>query len=226
MADLRYLVGTRGHDLSKPLPLGEAYDRIGAFVQHPNRQYRMRRRGSDWGAVRNGRATWDRLREIVPNLNVGDALLVQHIKSGETWVMRPAEIGLTAADTPGLPAIDLMWAYVFERWDDRFGITNLGICVNKPGEHGKCNAWDIGVHKPNSSDDIHSAIRVIANDLRVHGGSGADSPIAGKVNGIIVMYEWCEYSGSGMTTWQAYHGTPHVTHVHVSGLPNPVPGWI
>ena len=223
MSDVRYMVGTFGEDLSKPLGLQAAKAEIHQFLDHPKRDYHMKRKGSPWGTVRNGKLTKKRFNEIVPTLKVGDALLIQNVRSKETKVVRVLEVELQPANTTGTPGIDLIWAAVFEEFDQKYGITNLGICANKPGQHGKCNAWDIGVSKPSSADAIHAAIRDIANWLRNNARSkGLGLPL----NGIIVMYEWCEQSGDWMTGWQAYHGTPHVTHVHLSATPSLVPGWI
>lgn len=216
------MVGFRGEDLSKPLELGPARTEVHQWLE-PDRDYRIARKGSEWSRVRDGRATQQRFDEILPSFHVGDTLYLQNTRSRRVMVFRPCEVGLTPADTPGTPGIDLIWAFVMAEFDDKYGIVNLGICANKPGQHGKCNAWDPGVSKPGSADAIHMAVRDIARGIRANSNQlGAELP----VNGIIVMYEWCERSGGGMTEWFAYHGTPHVSHAHVSAWPSLVPGWI
>lgn len=222
MSELRYVVGFRGEESSAPLESTPARREVHRWLQ-PDRAYRLKRKGSTWSRVRDGRATAARFDEISPNVGVGEALLLQNVRSGRTIVFRPCEVGLTAADTPGTPGIDLIWAYVFDEFDDKYGIVNLGICATKPGQHGKCNAWDPGVSKPKSADAIHAAVRDIAKGIRDNANTrGWELP----VNGIIVMTQWCERSGDWMSPWYPYHGVPHVSHVHVSAWPSLVPGWI
>lgn len=126
-------------------------------------------------------------------------------------------------DTTGTDAIDEIWTAVFKRFDFEYGIVNLGICANKPGEHSKCNAVDIGVSKPKDSDAIHTAILDIAEFLRGEMIKDTQGEPGLPVNGIIVMEQVCSRSES---YWHYYSGVAHVSHVHVSGWPNPLPGWI
>jgi hypothetical protein len=134
------------------------------------------------------------------------------------------EVGPKPAQTDGTPAIDMIWAAVFQQFNVKYGIVNLGICADKPGEHSRCNAWDVGVSKPQTAEAIHSAILDIANWLRAKMleamGDGAQGL---PVGGIIVMEQWCSRES---TNWSHYTGEPHVSHVHVSGFPELVPGWI
>jgi len=134
------------------------------------------------------------------------------------------ETGPKPAQTDGTPAIDLIWAAVFAEFNVKYGIVNLGICADKPGEHSLCNAWDIGVTKPQSAEAIHEAILDIANWLRNKMIQDMQSEPGGlPVNGVIVMEQFCSRDN---TSWHYYDGTPHVSHVHVSGWPNPLPGWV
>lgn len=134
------------------------------------------------------------------------------------------EVGPKPAQTDGTPAIDLIWAAVFQEFNDRYGIVNLGICADKPGEHSICNAWDIGVSKARTDEAIHLAILDIGNWLRNRMLEDMQSEPGGlPVNGVIVMEQLCSRDN---TNWRYYSGTPHVSHVHVSGWPNPLPGWV
>jgi hypothetical protein len=134
------------------------------------------------------------------------------------------EVGPKPAQTDGTPAIDIIWSAVFQQFNVKYGIVNLGICADKPGEHSICNAWDIGVTKPQTDEAIHSAILDIGNWLR-NGmlNSMHVEPGGLPVNGVIVMEQTCSRDNSN---WHYYDGTPHVSHVHVSGWPNPLPGWV
>lgn len=145
--------------------------------------------------------------------------------NGPEFAFRRVQKSLQPTQTDGTPGIDMIWSAVFHEFDAKYGIVNLGICASKPGEHGVCNAWDIGVSKPQTAEAIHAAILDIGNWLRarmleaMNLGEGPGLPI----NGIIVMYQWCSRE---QTLWQSYGGVPHVSHVHVSAWPNLVPGWI
>jgi hypothetical protein len=134
------------------------------------------------------------------------------------------DVGAKPADTEGVDSIDLIYGAVMAEFNDKYGIVNLGICADKPGEHSVCNAWDIGVAKPQTTESIHSAILDIANWLRNGMLKAMDSEPGGlPVNGVIVMEQVCSRDN---TSWHYYDGIPHVSHVHVSGWPNLVPGWV
>jgi hypothetical protein len=110
-------------------------------------------------------------------------------------------------------------------------VQELGICVNKPGEHGHCNAWDGGVSYENGkllpADEIHRRIQVVAEFLKQEGikhretGGGEGLPVLG----VIVMQKFWRRSDND-NEWHVYEGVAHVSHWHVSGFPGFVPGWI
>jgi hypothetical protein len=126
-------------------------------------------------------------------------------------------------DGVGTAAIDKIHAAVIAFCLNKgWKVTELGICVNKPGEHGHCNAWDGGVIYEGGSmlpaDEIHRRNIAVATFIR-------DEGLAGNlpVNGVIVMSQYWE-QGMGKT-WRPYSGTPHVSHWHVSGWPS-YTGWV
>lgn len=182
--------------------------------------------GKAYGPDRKLNFTMTRLGVLLPREKVGTPIVVAADRpGGPEFAFRRVQKSLQPTPTEGTPGIDIIWSAVHREFDDKYGIVNLGICANKPGEHGVCNAWDIGVSKPNTDDEIHAAILDIGNWLRarmmenVSGEGGKGLPI----NGIIVMYQWCSRE---QMLWSGYGGIPHVTHVHVSAWPNLVPGWI
>lgn len=218
-----YMVGPQkrdgSYDLSKPISQREAYEHLRQWLDHRERDFMMKRRGDPWGRVRNGHDAWSRLHDILPNLSVGDTLIIKNSRSEESWAIRVVDVAWKPMNTTGTDAIDKIAGATYDEFDSKFGLVNLGICADKPGQHNRCNAFDFGVQKPNSDDEIHRAIREVAAWQKAH---AEDIPILG----IIVMYEWCEWTGSGMTNWNPYHGEPHVTHVHTSGRPSMYAGWI
>lgn len=124
--------------------------------------------------------------------------------------------------TPGTAPIDKIYGYVHGKYPN---VRDMGICVNKPGEHGHCNAWDGGAPIAGwSSNQIHAFIETIAEDLKrqgqlhdqTHGAEGL------PVNGVIVMERYWE---TGNSTWRPYTGVAHVSHFHVSGKPS-ITGWV
>lgn len=217
-----YMIGVFGEQLSRPLDFKEVMSRLQATIVR-ERDYRLKRKGdNEWSFPRNGPETIKQVREVLPHLHMGDTLLIQNVRSKRIFAIRVVDAKPELVNTAGTDAIDRVWTATFEEFDSEYGIVNLGICADKPGEHHECNAWDIGVRKPRTADAIHHAILNIANWQKENVGKGENLPIGG----IIVMQQWCERSGGGMTGWATYHGTPHVSHVHTSGWPSKVPGWI
>jgi len=221
MSNLEYMIGERGEDLSGPMELKQVFEKLDNRLA-PDRHYRIKRKGGDWSFVRDGRETYSRVKEVLPKYPLGETLLIENVRWGKVLAIRVVVAASPAMPTTGTPAIDKIYGTVMSEFDDELGIINMGICADKPGEHHECNAWDIGVRKPNSSDDIHRGILKIANWLRDNTFSGEELPN----EGIIVMSQWCERGSRSMSSWMTYHGTPHVSHVHVSGHPGRVSGWI
>lgn len=222
MGSRMLMVGFAGEDLSKPMDQSDALAELRAWVMHRDRDYRIRRRGSVWGRVRPGPETFDRCKEIVPNLTLGETLLIQNVRSARVYAIRIVEVGPHPIPTTGNDRVDLFFGAVVDEFDSKFDIINMGALVNKPGQHGVGNAIDIGVRKPQSASAIHDAIEEIAEWEKRNVGQGLHLP----VNGIIVMYKWCERRGDSMSAWFPYHGVGHVSHTHQSFVPNPLPGWI
>jgi hypothetical protein len=106
----------------------------------------------------------------------------------------------------------------------------MGICVDKPGEHGHCNACDQGWiydkdGKLLSSDQIHRRLKVMATKVREQGllHQNTSGQRGLPVNGAIFMSSYWE-RGMGQT-WRPYTGIAHVSHIHYSGWPS-ITGWI
>lgn len=124
-------------------------------------------------------------------------------------------------DGPGTPAIDAIRHYVRTKYPE---VRDMGICANKPGEHGHCNAWDGGAPLGWSAEKIWAFIETIADDLKrqgqLHDRTGGAEGL--PVNGVIVQDRYWE---TGNSTWRGYTGTKHVSHFHVSGKPS-ITGWV
>jgi hypothetical protein len=175
------------------------------------------------GPQRNKSASLLKLRKRARNCDAHE-FVEWHPDTGSQWRLKKLVPTTEVIETAGTDAIDAIWTAVYHRFNDQFGIVNLGIYANKPGEHSVSNAVDIGVSKPQSADDIHQAIIDIANFIRGAMLADMDDVATGlPVNGTIVMEQICDRGG---TSWRYYSGTPHVSHVHTSGWPNPLPGWI
>lgn len=171
----------------------------------------------------------DRVDELMRRKGGPDRILVRPT-SGPTWALKRVEIREhePVPDGPGTPQIDRIRAATFAEfgpgssydWDLR----DLGICADKDGEHGECNAWDVGVNPSLPATEQHRRLEMIAEFHMREGrkhllSSGADGL---PVNGTIVLERYWERGNDG---WRPYGGTPHVSHVHTSGHPSRT-GWV
>lgn len=176
-----------------------------------------------WGAAR-------RVGELFRSQPKLDRVVVVSDR-GPKWAVKRVPVPVERApDGPGTRGIDIIHAATLEECKRRgWRVTELGICVNKPGEHGHCNAWDGGCLRDGngrmlSADTIHFRIQSIAEWLMTQGklyqATSGDRGL--PVNGVIVMSKYWERGNSG---WSFYPGTPHVTHWHVSAYPS-ITGWV
>ena len=142
------------------------------------------------------------------------------------FAFKAVEIKLQPINTEGSPAIDRIYTDIVNgQWSA--DVYSLGIYVNKPGEHGatgngwKGNAWDIGIRPVGDTPKNRAEYWDIGEHLRQQGKAGHL-----PVGGIITQAKWC--SKANGFNWQPYHSLTdlHWTHVHVSGSPEQVPGWI
>lgn len=135
-----------------------------------------------------------------------------------------ADVGWPIRDTEGVRGIDVITGALYSEFRGQpGGIFDLGICVDKPGLHGTCEAFDGGVTGPTSAA-IHERLLVRANFLR----RAMLADLAGEagalpVNGVIVLEQVCSRENPD---WHYYSGIAHVSHFHVSTWPNHVPGWV
>ena len=133
-------------------------------------------------------------------------------------------------DGPGTDQIDKIKAAVMGFCADRgWRVTDMGTCVDKPGEHGFCNAWDGGCISDGNgellpADEIHRRNIAVASFIREEGVKFQNGNGGLPVNGTIVMTQYWEH-GMGPNSWNHYSGVPHVTHWHVSGFPSRT-GWV
>lgn len=181
--------------------------------------------GNDPGPLRTRFEGFKRVRAYLLNGSPGDRVtILPEVEGNHAWTVRVADYDPTPESFfVGTPGVDRIANDVFGRFNDRYGITNLGICANKPGEHGICNAIDFGVSRPVSADDIHAAILDVGNYLRNRMLADMEGEPGLPVNGAIVMQQICSREDRA---WHFYGGVPHVTHVHCSAWPNPLPGWV
>jgi hypothetical protein len=128
-------------------------------------------------------------------------------------------------DTDGTRGIDRIYGAVHAKFEDRWTVRDMGICVAKPGEHGHCNAWDGGTNTNIPAEETHRRILIMAKFIRAEGiahqESGGTDGL--PVNGVIVMDKYWE-RGMGQV-WRPYDGIAHVSHFHVSAHPS-ITGWI
>lgn len=159
-----------------------------------------------------------------------DRRIVVRSGKGPDFLIKRIPPKFVVVNTAGTRGIDIIHAAVTaycrkQNWDVR----ELGICADKPGEHGYCNAWDAGCTNDGPrylpSAEIHRRITIVASYLRDEGVRYAET--AGRfglpVNGVIVMSQYWE-RGMGQS-WRYYSGTPHVSHWHVSAHPS-FTGWV
>lgn len=182
-------------------------------------------RDGNEGPKRSRFQGFQRLRHWCDTAGPGDLVvfMVEGDEKRRGWTLRAADVKPVVPFPDGVDSIDTIVGAVYEKFNDKYGITNLGICASKVGEHHECNAWDIGVSKPQTADAIHAAILEIANFLRVEMLKAMQGEQGLPVNGVIVMEQICSRED---TNWHYYSGVAHVSHVHVSGWPNLVPGWV
>lgn len=170
-----------------------------------------------------------RARQILRRPNGPERVIIR-TDIGADFAVRRFEVHehVPVPDGPGTPQVDQIHAAVLAYCAERdWNVTELGICVDKPGEHGYCNAWDGGVIYEGGqllpSDEIHRRIVNVATFIRGEGIKNQNGNGGLPVNGVIVMSQYWE-RGMG-ETWNHYSGTPHVTHWHVSGWPSRT-GWV
>lgn len=132
-----------------------------------------------------------------------------------------------------LPEIDAtlslrkIYGAVNAKFKPMWEVRNMGIGVDKPGEHGTNppNAWDIGTSPGVPAPVTWARIEAYAKYLRAQGIAHKVSGgrLGLPVNGVIYQDRFWQ-RGMGLT-WAHYSGTRHVSHVHVSGYPSKT-GWI
>lgn len=148
-----------------------------------------------------------------------------HPSRGPVQAIRQATVSLVPhINTPGTGEIDEIYSALHAEFGDQWLVRDMGICVDKDGEHGHCNAYDAGTNMNIPAEETWRRIQVMADFLRREGIKHALS--RGRyglpVYGIIVMDKFWR---RGMSGWARYDGMKHVSHLHVSGYPSRT-GWI
>ena len=155
----------------------------------------------------------------------GPSRIVVVSAAGPSFAMVELEVKPFAPTGSHSGPVDLIYAAVHARFDPQFEVRDMGICVDKPGEHGRCNAWDGGTTQGAPAAVIWERIELMAAWIRQQGiRHDETNGVEGlPVNGVIVQDRYWE-TGRGRE-WHDYSGTKHVSHFHVSGKPS-LTGWI
>jgi hypothetical protein len=150
-----------------------------------------------------------------------DPANADHVKP--LFKVRTVEIGWPIAPTEGKPGIDRIVGALQAEFGKRFGIYNGGICVDKPGLHGTCEAYDAMV-RYRTADEAHERVLVMGNWERQRMLENMRDTREGlPINGVIAMDIICSRD---RPDWHDYGGETHVTHTHTSQWPNSIPGWV
>lgn len=126
-------------------------------------------------------------------------------------------------DTPGTKKVDIIYTALHRRFDPEFLVRDMGICVNKPGEHGECNAADFGTDANLGVTETRRRLMRMAEWLREQGLRNDAGDGGLPVFGIIVLDKFWK-TGMGRT-WGDYTGTFHAVHLHTNGKPS-ITGFI
>lgn len=155
----------------------------------------------------------------------GPDRLVVVSATGPSFAMVELEVKAFAPTGSHSGPVDLIYGAVHARFDPQFEVRDMGICVDKPGEHGRCNAWDGGTTQGVPATVTWERIELMAAWIRQQGiRHDETNGLEGlPVNGVIVQDRYWE-SDRGRE-WRAYSGTKHVSHFHVSGKPS-LTGWV
>ena len=171
-----------------------------------------------------GKAPRSRLLSILEDVDVAfreskAERVVVNSKQGPSYAVKVFEEQDQTIDTPGTKGIDLIYTAVHRKFDPKFTVRDMGICVDKPGEHGHCNAWDAGTNMDAPAPTQHARILEMAEYLREE-GLKRDDGVQGAlpVFGVIVLDKFWK-TGMGRT-WGVYTGTKHVSHFHVAARPS------
>lgn len=230
---LLYSVRRKGHAYAEPVPLREVLKDVRARLQLAGGPYRLRRPGvQEYGPQKMLFRIMTTLAWNLPKSAPGQVWRVMARADSDKDVItairvHEAEEQPVYPNGPGTDAIDQIHGATVAFVESKgWRVQELGICVNKPGEHGHCNAWDGGAGG-DTSEEIHRRILAVGEFLKAEGIKHRDT--GGKeglpVLGVIVMYQFWRRS-DGDRIWHDYDGVGHVSHWHVSGYPGFVPGWI
>lgn len=190
--------------------------------------------GGEMHALRPSRFDTVRRVDRLMRQDKGPDRIIVHAAQGPRYAVKEYPQTVTPPpDGPGTRGIDVIHAAVHTKFgrgsEYDWRIAELGICVDKPGEHGACNAWDGGVLRdengnPLPADEVHRRITVVANWLQAQGKLhiSTNGREGLPVNGVIWLQSYWERGNEGA---RPYGGTFHATHWHVSAHPS-VTGWV
>lgn len=175
-------------------------------------------------------------RHSVPDALARTKQILQQRGGHDRVILRPAKgraIAVRKFEVEKKPPLPNIYATVpllriIAAVNNKFdNVRSMGIAANKPGEHGvnPPNAWDVGTDPNVPATVTWARIEAYAKYLRAQGIAHQVSGgrLGLPVNGVIYQQRYWQ-RGMGLT-WAFYSGTPHVSHVHVSGHPSKT-GWI
>ena len=235
---LQYSVRRKSKMFSKPMPLKEALQWMREKARKAGPPWQLKRPGEPYGRDKRLYQIMTTLAWRLPRSTPGQVWRIKaraDTPDAVVFAVRAMELEEKPVypNGPGTDAIDEIHGATMAFCQSKgWRVNELGICVNKPGQHKYCNAWDGGCSFDNQghllpSDEIHRRILAVGEFLKSEGikyritGGKEGLPVLG----VIVMDKFWEASKND-SIWHPYSGVAHVSHWHVSGIPSRYPGWI
>lgn len=185
------------------------------------------------GEVHQPRSAWGagiRAEQLMRQANPPDRIIAR-TERGPDYAVKLVRHAPAVPDGPGTDPLDQIVAAARAECARRgWPYIDMGICVDKPGEHGFCNAIDARFGGQ-SVEEIHFRLEAIALWTMEQGKDWHADRARGvpekdrrglPVNGTIwLSYYWEE----GNTGPRPFSGTAHVFHIHTSAWPS-FTGWV
>lgn len=201
------------------------------LLERAGNRYKLAVAHGQYGPARTLPFIRKKLPALLASENPGTSIVVASDRTdGAEFAFQRIQTQLRPANTEGSPAIDLIHpAVVNEFGPMNWGLFSVGIYVNKPGEHGAVGSgWRGNAEDWEFSD---SQADTAESDRKLDDLAkwlAAEQPKGLPVGGMISQGEWWSPTSAG---WQPYRVGEsrflrHFTHLHLSGSPERVPGWI